>query len=551
MPQVGEPRRAPRCLRQSAQRAPTSSRWLLAPLDLRPVPPSCHHLAAQAAHDASRQLPSAAPTPWILPCGSRRQRRSLHRSLGVHLRAVRPDRASLAAVEAAVAGEALFVLLTTDYVFAEGALDRLLGAAEPAVLVDPAPDRAAWQEGCKVRILDGAAVAFGKHLDEPAIDCGAFLLPPEVFGCQRQAAAEGDHTLAGAVTRLTRARPLWAIPLTAGCWWQDVDTPRMRGRPSRRCAARSARTPTGRSAASSTGPCPPGCRCCWRRCGPRPIWCRWSRSRSAWRGRRCCRWRPRTARPPPGCLRRLSGRWGGCSAAATGGCCWWPWVRSSARPSRPWPRSRHLGAVAWPAGRLPAPHAARLSRQLAHPEPGARCGRAPGWATAGRTVSLRGQGLVAASGVKALEDAAEVLAIGRHGWVVGAKGRLADLQRPGGSRPTMCAPPPDRTATPGGGDGYGYQWWTDSVDLHASFVASGVGGQRLQVIPDLELVAVITCDAQQQRGDAEYLVGQTIIPPSAATQGESWMLDSPEGVCAGQARFEYPATSVLFSNCGG
>jgi hypothetical protein len=30
-------------------------------------------------------------------------------------------------------------------------------------------------------------------------------------------------------------------------------------------------------------------------------------------------------------------------------------------------------------------------------------------------------------------------------------------------------------------------------------------------------------------------------------QGESWMLDSPEGVCAGQARPEYPATSVAFS----
>jgi hypothetical protein len=25
------------------------------------------------------------------------------------------------------------------------------------------------------------------------------------------------------------------------------------------------------------------------------------------------------------------------------------------------------------------------------------------------------------------------------------------------------------------------------------------------------------------------------------------MLDSPEGVCPGQGRFEYPATSVLFS----
>jgi hypothetical protein len=27
------------------------------------------------------------------------------------------------------------------------------------------------------------------------------------------------------------------------------------------------------------------------------------------------------------------------------------------------------------------------------------------------------------------------------------------------------------------------------------------------------------------------------------------VLDSPEGVCPGQARLEYPATSVLLSNC--
>ena len=149
------------------------------------------------------------------------------------VRAVYADRwqdgngASRAAIEGEVTGigQALLVLVTADHMFAEGALDRLLGAGAPAVLVDPAPDRAAWQEGCKVRIVDEAAVAFGKHLEEPAIDCGAFLLPPEVFGSQRQAAAEGDHTLAGAVTRLARARPLRAVPLPAGCWWQDVDTP--------------------------------------------------------------------------------------------------------------------------------------------------------------------------------------------------------------------------------------------------------------------------------------------------------------------------------------
>jgi 1L-myo-inositol 1-phosphate cytidylyltransferase / CDP-L-myo-inositol myo-inositolphosphotransferase len=135
--------------------------------------------------------------------------------------------ASLAAVEGEVTGvgEALFVLVTADHLFGEGALDRLLGAGEPAVLVDPAPDRAAWGEGTRVRVVDGTVVAFGKHLEEPAIDCGAFLLPHEVFGCQRQAAAEGDHTLAGAVTRLARARPLQAVPLPAGCWWRDVDTP--------------------------------------------------------------------------------------------------------------------------------------------------------------------------------------------------------------------------------------------------------------------------------------------------------------------------------------
>jgi choline kinase/phosphatidylglycerophosphate synthase len=133
--------------------------------------------------------------------------------------------ASLAAVQGEVQGQALFVLVTADHIFAEGALARLLGAGAPAVLIDPAPDQPAWAEGTRVRVVDQAVVAFGKHLEEPAIDCGAFLLPPEVFDRQRQAASEGDHSLAGAVTRLAQTRPLRAVALPAGCWWQDVDTP--------------------------------------------------------------------------------------------------------------------------------------------------------------------------------------------------------------------------------------------------------------------------------------------------------------------------------------
>jgi choline kinase len=89
--------------------------------------------------------------------------------------------ASLAAVQGEVHGQPRFVLICADHLFGEGGLERLLGAGEPAVLIDVAPDRPAWAEGTRVRVVDQAVVGFGKHLEESAIDCGAFLLPAEVF----------------------------------------------------------------------------------------------------------------------------------------------------------------------------------------------------------------------------------------------------------------------------------------------------------------------------------------------------------------------------------
>jgi CubicO group peptidase (beta-lactamase class C family) len=68
---------------------------------------------------------------------------------------------------------------------------------------------------------------------------------------------------------------------------------------------------------------------------------------------------------------------------------------------------------------------------------------------------------------------------------------------------------------PGAGiDGYGYQWWVTNEHGHPGFLAMGFGGQFVQVIPDLDLVVVITSDAANQRGDAQQLVGEAIIPAS-------------------------------------
>lgn len=132
--------------------------------------------------------------------------------------------ASLAAAEPFVA-EDLFLLVTADHVFGDGALDALLAAGGPAVLVDDAPEPDAWASGTRVRIVEGHARAFGKELDEPAIDCGAFVLPRRIFECQRTVARGGDGSLAGAVTELSAAEPILATPLPAGAWWHDVDTP--------------------------------------------------------------------------------------------------------------------------------------------------------------------------------------------------------------------------------------------------------------------------------------------------------------------------------------
>lgn len=132
--------------------------------------------------------------------------------------------ATLGAVRHLMADEELFAVVTTDHFFGEGALDALLGAGEPAVLVDEACDPSIWEESTKVRISRGRAIRFGKDLPDLSADCGAFVFSPQIFEAQLLAQENGDASLSGALNRLVGNRPIKAIPIPSGSWWTDIDT---------------------------------------------------------------------------------------------------------------------------------------------------------------------------------------------------------------------------------------------------------------------------------------------------------------------------------------
>jgi choline kinase/phosphatidylglycerophosphate synthase len=145
-------------------------------------------------------------------------------------RAIHADRwedgngATLAMAEPFVANEDLFAVVTVDHLFGAGSLEALLSVDRAAVLVDERPGPEAWGEGTRVLVDGDRAIAFGKELDAPTIDCGAFLLPAEIFRHQRLAADRGDASLAAAVTSFAGSQRLQAVPLPIGGWWHDVDT---------------------------------------------------------------------------------------------------------------------------------------------------------------------------------------------------------------------------------------------------------------------------------------------------------------------------------------
>ena len=67
-------------------------------------------------------------------------------------------------------------------------------------------------------------------------------------------------------------------------------------------------------------------------------------------------------------------------------------------------------------------------------------------------------------------------------------------------------------STPDASADYGWHWWVPPQDEDGAFFARGYGGQVIYVDPALDLVTVVTSDAETPRGDVSDLVENAVLP---------------------------------------
>jgi CubicO group peptidase (beta-lactamase class C family) len=59
---------------------------------------------------------------------------------------------------------------------------------------------------------------------------------------------------------------------------------------------------------------------------------------------------------------------------------------------------------------------------------------------------------------------------------------------------------------------YGWQWWLDADGDHPAFFARGYGGQTIYVVPDLDLVTVVTNDPERPGTDGASVARSIVVP---------------------------------------
>lgn len=66
-------------------------------------------------------------------------------------------------------------------------------------------------------------------------------------------------------------------------------------------------------------------------------------------------------------------------------------------------------------------------------------------------------------------------------------------------------------SSPNYSNGYGWLWWV-GTEIDRTFFARGYGGQLIYVVPELDLVIVVTSDPDAGGLDPKTLISQTILP---------------------------------------
>lgn len=62
------------------------------------------------------------------------------------------------------------------------------------------------------------------------------------------------------------------------------------------------------------------------------------------------------------------------------------------------------------------------------------------------------------------------------------------------------------------GERYGYLWWITTVEGYAAYFAGGYGGQFIYIVPDQDIVVVITSNVDRSHIENRGVVGEFIIP---------------------------------------
>ncbi len=128
-----------------------------------------------------------------------------------------------------VVGKENFILLMADHVFGPKMLRILLSKKlekDKCILcTDKNLKNIDMEDATKVLVKNGMIEDIGKMIGTyNAVDCGAFLCSPTIFGAIRTALSHGRDTLTDGVKILCAKKQIKAADVT-GVFWIDIDTP--------------------------------------------------------------------------------------------------------------------------------------------------------------------------------------------------------------------------------------------------------------------------------------------------------------------------------------